>query len=84
MTVAAIQAGTIKKRSRTIARPLRVHLSPPREGREFFRDTNLGYPADAQPKRQKCSQLAEEVLAALQPMSTEDSLVFRPAGSGSR
>jgi hypothetical protein len=51
ITVAAIQAGTIKKRSQTIARPLRLHLSPPREGREFFRDTELGYPGDAQPKQ---------------------------------
>jgi hypothetical protein len=47
MTVAAIQAGTIRKRSRTIARPLRVHLSPP-EGREFFCATNTGYPVRAQ------------------------------------
>jgi hypothetical protein len=50
-TVAAIQAGRIKKRSQTIARPPRLHLSPPREGREFFRDTDTGYPGDAQRKR---------------------------------
>ena len=42
--MAAIQAGTIRKRSQTIARPPRLHLSPPREGREFFRDTVIAYP----------------------------------------
>jgi hypothetical protein len=45
--VAAIQAGTIKKRSQTTARPLRFQASPPREGREFFRDIVNAYPVDA-------------------------------------
>jgi hypothetical protein len=47
ITVAAIQAGTIRKRSQTTARPLRFQANPLREGREFFRGTVIAYPAAA-------------------------------------
>ena len=52
--VAAIQAGTIRKRSQTTARPLRFQASPLREGREFFRATVIAYPAGARRKRLFC------------------------------
>src|SRR6476661_6351823 len=51
ITVAAIQAGTIRKRSQTTARPLRFQASPPPEGREFFRATVIAYPAEGRRKR---------------------------------
>ena len=54
IAVATIQAGTIRKRSQTTARPLRFQASPLREGREFFRDIVIAYPAGASHMRLFC------------------------------
>jgi hypothetical protein len=51
IAVAMIQAGAIRRRSQTIARPARFHLGPPREGPEFFSDITIAYPAGARRKR---------------------------------